>query len=1044
MGTWTPGPGATTGDDTFTGDGTNEFASGGDGNDTLLGNDGDDSLNGGNGVDILDGGEGNDSLTDTQGGGGVADINGGAGDDLIFVSGGTSTFSGGVIDGGDGTDEITIYNNITSAGLTIQNVEILNTATQLVRATAEQFEAFDTIRVSSGNLTQGVTLTLTDAGIVDLTDELLGRGVTFGGSSGNDTITTSNGNDNINGNEGDDVLNSGDGNDTLTGGAGDDSYFAGAGNDTINDTSVTGTVSIDAGDDDDTINVSSSQYTTGTIDGGAGSDQLNAFNTTFGAVAIQNVEFLNASSVAVTMTAAQFESFDTIRYNGLNLTLSVSLTLSEAGVVDLADELLGRAVNFTGSAGDDTITTSEGNDTINGQDGADVLNGGLGNDNLTGGNGDDELHGGDGNDNLNDFASDNGVAAIYGEDGDDTIVMNNLETGGFTSGIVDGGAGNDQVQAYGALGAVTFQSVESLNVTNILTTATAEQFESFDTIRYNQSSLGSTVFLGLSAAGSVNLEDELLGRAAQFGGSSGNDSIRLSTSSDTIHGNDGDDTLFGGLGNDNLYGDAGLDFVYGEDGNDHIFLSVADFAAGEIYDGGAGTDRMLFTGIGVWDLRLATVNSIEWIYFSGGSAGNVHQLELNADQIGSGISLTAAIDGDNLTDDQITIYMQTPGSIDLSGWTFNAWSLNDTIDRVIVEGSVGADQIVGSRSDDALTGGGGDDILEGGRGNDVINGGAGIDTASYASASIGVIVGLTNFATYNTVGAGIDVIIDVENLLGSDHNDTLSGNALANTLTGAGGNDFLFGLDGADTLIGGVGADTLDGGSGADVMSGGDGDDTYVVDDAGDVTTELADEGTDTVQAAVTRTLGANLENLILTGAAAITGYGNILNNAITGNSAANQLYGFDGNDILDGGAGADNMFGGNGDDTYYVDNAGDQTTEVSALGGIDTVISSVSRNLTAHIENLTLTGSANLTASGNSLNNTLTGNSGNNILYGYDGNDILNGGAGADTMFGGASGNDYYYVDNAGDITVEGVAGPAGGFDTVVKPDQPQPERQP
>ncbi|MEZ5960365.1 MAG: hypothetical protein R3C30_08045 [Hyphomonadaceae bacterium] len=94
-------------------------------------------------------------------------------------------------------------------------------------------------------------------------------------------------------------------------------------------------------------------------------------------------------------------------------------------------------------------------------------------------------------------------------------------------------------------------------------------------------------------------------------------------------------------------------------------------------------------------------------------------------------------------------------------------------------------------------------------------------------------------------------------------------------------------------------------------------------------------------------------------------------------------------------------------------------------------MISSVSRNLTAHIENLTLTGSANLTASGNSLNNTLTGNSGNNILYGYDGNDILNGGAGADTMFG-AAGNDYYVVDNAGDITVEGAAGPAGGIDTV------------
>src|SRR5207247_965968 len=100
------------------------------------------------------------------------------------------------------------------------------------------------------------------------------------------------------------------------------------------------------------------------------------------------------------------------------------------------------------------------------------------------------------------------------------------------------------------------------------------------------------------------------------------------------------------------------------------------------------------------------------------------------------------------------------------------------------------------------------------------------------------------------------------------------------------GNDLLFGGGGDDNLNGGDGNDLLDGGSGADTMTGGLGADTYVVDNAGDVVTENAGEGTDTVQSAITYTLGANVENLTLTGASAINGTGNTLDNVLTGNSA--------------------------------------------------------------------------------------------------------------------------------------------------------------
>ncbi len=155
-------------------------------------------------------------------------------------------------------------------------------------------------------------------------------------------------------------------------------------------------------------------------------------------------------------------------------------------------------------------------------------------------------------------------------------------------------------------------------------------------------------------------------------------------------------------------------------------------------------------------------------------------------------------------------------------------------------------------------------------------------------------------------------------------------------------------------------------------MDGGLGDDTYVVDNVGDVAAEVAG-GTDTVQASITHTLSVNLENLTLTGSAAINGTGNGRDNIIIGNAANNVLSGLagndtlkgaggadtlnggDGDDTLSGGAGADTMDGGLGNDTYIVDDVGDVAAEVAA--GIDTVQSSVTHTLSVNLENLTLTG---------------------------------------------------------------------------------------
>jgi Ca2+-binding RTX toxin-like protein len=232
-----------------------------------------------------------------------------------------------------------------------------------------------------------------------------------------------------------------------------------------------------------------------------------------------------------------------------------------------------------------------------------------------------------------------------------------------------------------------------------------------------------------------------------------------------------------------------------------------------------------------------------------------------------------------------------------------------------------------------------------------------------------------------------------------------TGNALANTLTGN---------SGANTLTGGAGDDTLDGGLGKDSLVGGTGNDTYRVNQADDVITEVANEGTDTVLSDVTWTLGANLENLSLQGTGALNGTGNALANILTGNSGANTLTGGAGDDTLDGGLGKDSLVGGTGNDTYRVNQADDVINE-AANEGTDTVLSDVTWTLGANLENLSLQGTGALNGTGNALANRLTGNSGNNTFNGGDGADTLDGGAGNDSLIGGTGGDTYRFGRGSG-----------------------------
>ncbi|QZH76706.1 MAG: calcium-binding protein [Erythrobacter sp.] len=167
-------------------------------------------------------------------------------------------------------------------------------------------------------------------------------------------------------------------------------------------------------------------------------------------------------------------------------------------------------------------------------------------------------------------------------------------------------------------------------------------------------------------------------------------------------------------------------------------------------------------------------------------------------------------------------------------------------------------------------------------------------------------------------------------------------------------------------------------------MQGGAGDDRYFVYETGDVIIELAGEGIDFVLSALNYTLGADVEDLRLAGAAATVGTGNALANRIFGGSAGATLSGLDGDDTIYGSNASDIIMGGNGADRLL----GNSGADTIHGGEGDDVLNGGNSNDTLH---------------GDGGNDLILGGSGNDVLYGGTGNDTLRGEASSDTLYGGA-----------------------------------------
>ncbi len=337
--------------------------------------------------------------------------------------------------------------------------------------------------------------------------------------------------------------------------------------------------------------------------------------------------------------------------------------------------------------------------------------------------------------------------------------------------------------------------------------------------------------------------------------------------------------------------------------------------------------------------------------------------------------------------------------------TNNGETLRGTSDNDVIQALGGSDTLLGLAGDDILEGGEGDDFLVGGLGADFQDGGPGIDRVQYASATTGVRADLQAPGT-NTGEAAGDTYANIENIFGSNFNDTLLGNAADNILLGVNGNDSLFGRDGDDALRGQNGDDLLIGGLGADRLIGGAGIDRAQYSQATEgVRADMIFFGTNTGEAAgdiynsVENLYGSAHRDFLLGTNGANTIWGGAGgNDQLFGKGGNDVLFGLDGNDILFGGTGADRLVGGDGTDRAQYDRStsglrvdlGDSSTNTGEAAG-DTFV---------EIENLF----------GSRFGDELLGDDNGNALFGAAGNDWLNGRAGNDVLFGNAGADTFHY----------------------------------
>ena len=440
---------------------------------------------------------------------------------------------------------------------------------------------------------------------------------------------------------------------------------------------------------------------------------------------------------------------------------------------DTADAGNGILVGFTGGS------VGELQDAI-----SDTFLGDADNDTIIAGSGDDILNGGTAPDILD------------GRDGSDIYDFNNGDLGTGELITDTGSVGTDAIRLLGTnlnfqVPAPTISGIEAL----IFTT---EQSVLFGASQL-PASLAVTGVNGDLQEFTIN--DASVFSAAAWTFTAWNNAEDFIS----INGTSAGDAIAGTSQNDSIGGATGADILDGAGGSDTYNFFAGDADGDLIIDSGtSGTDTLRIAFGDVDFTAATTIAGIEALLFTG-----VNRATFNAAQLPGNFAVTGH-DGDSQILD-----IRNAANFSAAGFTFTDW---EAADPILIGGTDAADTITGSSQRDDIEGGDGDDILSGGLGDDEIEGGAGNDTASYADGA-GVTVSLAIIGTQDTLGAGVDDLTEIENLIGSALGiDSLTGDGLANVLSGLGGNDTLIAGAGIDTIIGGGGKDTMTGEADADVF----------------------------------------------------------------------------------------------------------------------------------------------------------------------------------------------------------------------------------
>jgi len=863
-------------DDTLNGSSQANWLMGGAGHDVLNGDDGNDALVGGAGNDTIEGGAGSDLVdysyatsnlnivlssannpTTVAVAAGDIDVLrnlehvvGGSGNDTILGNSGSNSLSGG--DGDDvlrgrGSNDSLYGGN----GFDVASFEDYSSVS--VALAASSFVANVTVTHVSG--TVPISAAMQFASIEGLL-----------GTNTNDTLSGNETHNWLSGGAGSDLLAGGFGNDTLIGGAGNDTLNGGAGLDWISFEGLAAGVNVNlqtgvvTGDGTDVVSSIEGVIGTGfadtivggagndTIEGGAGSDSLaggagsadlvSYLSVANGGVSVDlsssnktGVVIVNGSPVE-TDSLADFEGAIGTRFNDTliggtgNDVFSGNFgadNISGGSGLDTADYSYVRSASLsialapTGqtqvsvAAGDvdilsgiENLTGGWGHDTIAGNGFANILDGGAGNDVLEGGSGRDTLIGGDGQDEVRyGYLTSVGVTvnlatgrAVAGTDIDQLVSIERIVGSAFADVVtgfgqpgssitVQGGDGNDTID--GGMGSADAADYSYANVAGLTI-----ELSSFG---------GATV--------SVTATDvDVLASIENLIGGNGND---------LLVGNASANRLTGGAGSDTIAGRGGADTLVGGAGTDHA--SFAGVQSGVTADLNTGMGISIRPGSNI--ATTTTLSEFEGLIGSSfadrltGLANASSTLDggEGSDTLIGGAQADSLIGGDG--PDFVSYAGTTAVTVNLATGTATQSGVTDTLS--------GIEGVIGSSGADSLTGSGADEIFQGGLGNDNLNGGVGIDTADYSYASPGVTLTLdSNGGGTANAGAGdIDALSGIENVIGGDGNDSITGNAFANRIEGRGGDNTLSGDAGNDTLVGGGNTNTLIGGAGDDVLDRG-------------------------------------------------------------------------------------------------------------------------------------------------------------------------------------------------------------------------------